>query len=146
VSLGQPCTTWAQCQASDANSACINGVCQCFIEGPSTCGSNNTGCHPLTFQVSFIQTFVLFEAFLTKSLTKCRSSGRCISRSLTCNGVVDCEDGSDEECTGRPCPFGSFPCGPNHCISGMYICDGIQHCIDGSDESNCQPGSNEGKY
>ncbi|XP_057372464.1 low-density lipoprotein receptor-related protein 2-like [Daphnia carinata] len=117
ASIGQPCTSWAQCQAADFNSGCIDGYCQC-IAGEAQCGRNNTGCHPLTFQ--------------------CRSSGRCISRSLTCNGHADCEDASDEiDCRRRPCPTGSFPCGA-HCISGMFICDGIQHCADGSDEDRCQ--------
>lgn len=50
ISLGQKCTSTSQCQATDPNSACLNGVCQCVMDNPQ-CGYNNTGCHPLTFQV-----------------------------------------------------------------------------------------------
>lgn len=38
---------------------------------------------------------------------KCVSSGRCIPKSFTCNGVKECTDGSDEDtrttCKGIVC-------------------------------------------
>lgn len=122
ASLGQPCSTWAQCQAVDPNSACVNGVCDCLVEGPVQCSWNNTGCHPSTFQVkAFVSSC---QPVCNCNCVQCRSSGRCISLALTCNGHPDCEDSSDELfCDRHPCPPGSFPCG-SHCISGMFICDG----------------------
>lgn len=53
VSLGQKCANWSQCQEADPNSGCLDGTCQCVMEN-NHCGRNNTGCHPLTFQVFLI--------------------------------------------------------------------------------------------
>ena len=81
----------------------------------------------------------------TKFVCKYRGMEACLSkRRYQCNGVLDCDDGSDEapsvcaNCT-KPglhmCRDGSL------CIEDEYRCDGFLHCVDGSDEadswSNC---------
>lgn len=47
-----------------------------------------------------------------------------------CDGVVDCEDGTDEEM-----------CDCRTRLEGMYsasaVCDGVADCRDGSDEKDC---------
>lgn len=53
VSLGFPCQINAQCQRSDSESRCIEGKCDCAVKanGTESCGKENPGCGPETFQV-----------------------------------------------------------------------------------------------
>ncbi|ENN75504.1 hypothetical protein YQE_08053, partial [Dendroctonus ponderosae] len=52
ISLGLPCVTDLQCRAADPSSKCIEGVCDCIMQGNETtaCSARNTGCIPGTFQ------------------------------------------------------------------------------------------------
>lgn len=117
ASLGQRCESSQQCRASDPYTTCIAGVCHCLLHSPQ-CSADNTGCHKETFQ--------------------CASSGRCISWYFVCNGVGDCEDGSDEAmCVPHRCPTLAHTCNDGTCISRAHLCDGKPHCPDASDEASC---------
>lgn len=66
--------------------------------------------------------------------------GACIEKSVKCNGIVNCVDGSDEHQCGRnpslkSCPVTHFRCKFGRCIPANKICDSVMDCQDGSDES-----------
>lgn len=76
---------------------------------------------------------------------RCRTGDKCISKSLTCDQVADCEDASDESdalCEGHPPDHVNKPCDPKKefeceakiCIPIGLVCDGTKHCFDGRDE------------
>ena len=64
-------------------------------------------------------------------------NGKCISRSVQCDGYKDCDDGRDEaDCMESSEP--KFVCCNGEMIGGHHHCDGVKHCQDGSDEFYCQ--------
>ncbi|XP_071078844.1 G-protein coupled receptor GRL101-like [Haliotis cracherodii] len=66
------------------------------------------------------------------------TSGEYISGLYTCDGSMDCADGSDEDsCTSDPCPLGMFSCTGGGCVDFAFYCDYKEHCKDGSDETQC---------
>lgn len=68
------------------------------------------------------------------------SSGRCIPYDLTCDGIDQCGDNSDEAptyCGQRKCRPGYFTCTNKRCIPLNETCNHINDCGDGSDEENC---------
>ena len=65
------------------------------------------------------------------------NNGENISISDQCNGIDDCGDNSDENCTKAECEqLGRFHCNNNKCISLDWKCDLDDDCGDNSDE-NC---------
>ncbi|XP_048450538.1 low-density lipoprotein receptor-related protein 2-like isoform X3 [Rhincodon typus] len=80
--------------------------------------------------------------------TTCRVSdfichdGQCVPSKWQCDGVADCEDGSDEAsdiCYMNICHMNEISCGPgsSQCIPANWQCDGEKDCSTGSDEANC---------
>eukprot|EP00729_Bicosta_minor_P014518 gene14518-33975_t len=82
---------------------------------------------------------------------KCTDSGTCVNKNYVCNGLPDCDDGSDETSaagcittTPAPtldpsCAAGGelFVCGDGKCKPIVYQCNSIRDCSDGSDEDGC---------
>eukprot|EP01084_Bolivina_argentea_P311607 539414_1 len=74
---------------------------------------------------------------------KC-DSGHCVWQGFICNGVKNCQDGTDElNCNFEliQCPDHMFRCeSTGECIQKEYVCDGWANCPDSSDEArdlNC---------
>ncbi|XP_052813493.1 low-density lipoprotein receptor-related protein 2-like [Mya arenaria] len=63
-------------------------------------------------------------------------SGECVPDKVTCDHVLDCEDGSDEnpECNYKDCTGAQFTCGNKKCIPKHWVCDKEDDCPDSSDE------------
>ena len=77
------------------------------------------------------------------------ANGQCIRASFKCNGLRDCQDGSDEttETCGANCEEvrgGGFACSDGQCIWVERKCDGRRGCRDGSDETTETCGDNCG--
>ena len=67
----------------------------------------------------------------------CVEEGRCISASLKCDGIKDCQDGQDEE-AGCDCSSDEFKCtNGGGCVMNSKLCDGVYDCPDLSDEMGC---------
>ncbi|CAF4640268.1 unnamed protein product [Rotaria sp. Silwood1] len=68
----------------------------------------------------------------------------CIKRSSVCDGVIDCRNAIDEQCTQRnpliSCSRDEYHCKiTNRCIPKIWLCNGINDCLDpyASDELDC---------
>ncbi|XP_053401388.1 uncharacterized protein LOC128557644 isoform X2 [Mercenaria mercenaria] len=63
--------------------------------------------------------------------------GECVAPYFICDGIRQCEDGSDEKCE---CGWNTFNCTVSEeCVTSSLQCDGFADCTDGSDEVNCGP-------
>ncbi|CAF3898744.1 unnamed protein product [Rotaria sp. Silwood2] len=123
---------------------------------PNPCGINNGGCsHLCLLSVNQSYTCACPEHFsfinngnnrTCVSNCSCNQhrcgppNERCIPWPAKCNGVNDCEDGSDEPstCPQRQCSPTQFQCRNQNCTPISYVCNGMDNCGDNSDEENCE--------
>ena len=71
----------------------------------------------------------------------------CIEKDKKCDGINDCQNGSDEEnCIYTCIDENEFQCLhennqslPLECIPKDQYCDGVKHCVNGEDEKDCPP-------
>lgn len=124
-----------------------NGVVDCDDRDDETdCGKL---VHRMLVHFSNHFSVDMRECSDTEKYFKCRTGDKCISKSLTCDEVADCSDGSDESesVCGDPLTRESaaprkkcdadreFECEANICISQKLVCDSVNHCSDGRDEA-----------
>lgn len=91
-----------------------------------------------------INKYICLTHFLSHRLEEFRChNGQCIQSDLLCDGVVHCDDRSDEtetECK-KPeilCPDYAFRCNYGACVNRNALCNGERDCADNSDETNPQ--------
>ncbi|KAL3890582.1 hypothetical protein ACJMK2_002864 [Sinanodonta woodiana] len=77
------------------------------------------------------------ERLCPKDLTNTKTiSTKCISTMYFCDGIPDCQGGTDElNCAN--CIVSEFECTNHKCIPASQRCDGIPQCGDKSDEYAC---------
>ncbi|XP_067420058.1 suppressor of tumorigenicity 14 protein isoform X2 [Emydura macquarii macquarii] len=64
------------------------------------------------------------------------NTGRCIVKTMRCDGWVDCTDASDERSCN--CTENQFRCNNGWCKPRFWLCDGVNDCGDNSDELQCK--------
>lgn len=81
---------------------------------------------------------ILFACPYTKFMCQIGVDFQCIKNSFKCDGIRDCNYGSDEINCVTECPNNEFMCENKEvCIPSKWTCDGLKDCWDGSDETNC---------
>ncbi|XP_072283121.1 sortilin-related receptor [Pyxicephalus adspersus] len=122
---------------------CDNGVCimnTWVCDGYKDCihGSDEEGC-PTTVNSTVPTT--PSHGSCSRFEFECQKSKYCIPRWKQCDGIRDCQDGTDElHCpTHRPstCVNGTLCEDGEACLALSDRCDGFLDCSDGSDENNC---------
>ncbi|XP_033127863.1 low-density lipoprotein receptor-related protein 2-like [Anneissia japonica] len=94
------------------------------------------------FRICCVLMLVFVETCASQSCTsdefRCFDGQQCINRTLRCDIINHCQDGSDEmNCSPEECGSTRFACGSGECIRIEYRCDGQYDCVDISDEFNC---------
>ncbi|XP_037299981.1 basement membrane-specific heparan sulfate proteoglycan core protein isoform X7 [Manduca sexta] len=71
----------------------------------------------------------------------CGNGVECIPKSATCDGKIDCSDGSDEDSCYQNgmCEPNQFQCRNHKCVLKTWLCDSENDCGDNSDEADCRP-------
>ncbi|XP_066271558.1 uncharacterized protein [Branchiostoma lanceolatum] len=92
--------------------------------------SMSTGQRPQFETVKHFPAADLLPACSGVERTVC-TDGDCDVHEVICDGIVDCDDGSDEtDCDKEMCPDGAV-------INKAQVCDSRDDCGDGTDELNC---------
>ncbi|XP_050040833.1 uncharacterized protein [Dermacentor andersoni] len=72
----------------------------------------------------------------------CGDGITCIPSLLWCDGIRDCPNGLDEDCSATTmCKENEFHCpsrSPSDCLPSLFLCDGTDDCLAGADESLCE--------
>ncbi|XP_076313100.1 LDL receptor protein 1 isoform X3 [Tachypleus tridentatus] len=124
----------------------MNGGCEdkCSVDID---GTVNCSCSPGKILLPGGKRCGVKLANCTDSEFEC-GTGVCIPFQLTCDGIAECPDESDENinyCATRTCHTGFFHCSNNRCVSNKLVCDKEDNCGDYSDESNCTCNEDEFK-
>ncbi|XP_033641107.1 sortilin-related receptor-like isoform X1 [Asterias rubens] len=126
------------------NNTCISLGWVC--DGYDDCGDGSDERSCPTSPTQPMTTWWFPEGSCSPSDFHCLN-GKCVYASWKCDGIPDCEDGSDEfDCmTGEPtispdltCSQYQFKCNSGACIPASWKCDLDNDCGDWSDEWNCQ--------
>ncbi|GIY07542.1 putative vitellogenin receptor [Caerostris darwini] len=122
--------------------------------GDLNCADNNGGCSylclaspegrsctcPIGMELAK-DGMLCIEKDCTSNEFRCSQGGKkCVPREFMCDGIKDCDDGSDEKCEKEPplrCPGNDFRCSNGHCILASWKCDSRDDCGDNSDEIDC---------
>ncbi|XP_069980553.1 G-protein coupled receptor GRL101 isoform X3 [Penaeus vannamei] len=67
----------------------------------------------------------------------CVDGSMCVPKNVTCSGVAECQDNSDEAVALCGCLPNEYNCG-DQCIDALSRCDTVQDCDNGRDEHNCE--------
>jgi len=69
----------------------------------------------------------------------CSDGSTCVSIERFCDGVIDCDDRSDEQEEYCGCSLlDSFLCSSGKCIDKYLQCNNVNDCEDGEDEKFCE--------